>query len=413
MLPEGWKRIPLHEIAEVRTGLAKGKTGQHDPVELPYLRVANVQDGHLDLSEIKTITVEREHIERYSLRYGDLLMTEGGDFDKLGRGDVWECQIEPCLHQNHVFAVRPQLDRIDPYFLAALAASHYGRTYFLGCAKRSTNLASVNSSQLKSFPVFVPPRPEQQRIADVLTTWDEAIAANEKLLANSRRQKQELMRTLLPGKRRFTASDGAWQYRDFDEIFERVTQKNSAGNSNVLTISGQLGLVSQRKYFNKSVASENLSGYTLLERYDFAYNKSYSAGYPQGAIKPLLAYDAGVVSSLYVCFRIKSGVEADFDFFRHYFEAGLLNEEISGIAQEGARNHGLLNVSVTDFFKLRLHVPSPSVQRKIAEAINVAEAEERLFECQLERLQTEKRALMQQLLTGKRRVRVPVAEAAP
>ncbi|MDO9225301.1 MAG: hypothetical protein Q8M09_18220 [Pseudomonadota bacterium] len=113
-------------------------------------------------------------------------------------------------------------------------------------------------------------------------------------------------------------------------------------------------------------------------------------------------------------FRIKEGVDADFDFFRHYFEAGLLNEEISGIAQEGARNHGLLNVGIGDFFKLRLHVPPAPVQRKIAEAINVAEAEERLFEYQLERFQIEKRALMQQLLTGKRRVKLDQpAEAAP
>ena len=211
---------------------------------------------------------------------------------------------------------------------------------------------------------------------------------------------------LLSGKRRFDFPTGAWQYVDFDQVFERITRKNSVSNDNVLTISGQHGLISQRDYFNKSVASANLSGYTLLERGDFAYNKSYSAGYPMGAIKPLLAYDAGVVSSLYLCFRLRSDVDANLDFFRHYFEAGLLNEEISGIAQEGARNHGLLNVSVTDFFKLRLHIPPAPVQRKVAEVINVAEAEERLFERELTRLQTEKRALMQQLLTGKRRVRL-------
>src|SRR5690606_4567437 len=101
------KRLPLHEVAEVRTGLAKGKANLKDPVELPYLRVANVQDGHIDLTQVKFILVERSQIERYSLRTGDILMTEGGDFDKLGRGDVWQGQIPVCLHQNHVFAVRP------------------------------------------------------------------------------------------------------------------------------------------------------------------------------------------------------------------------------------------------------------------------------------------------------------------
>jgi type I restriction enzyme S subunit len=114
---------------------------------------------------------------------------------------------------------------------------------------------------------------------------------------------------------------------------------------------------------------------------------------------------------LYICFRIRLDVEADLDFFRHYFEAGLLNEGLSGIAQEGARNHGLLNVSVADFFKLRLRIPPVSVQRKIARVINAAEAEEKAVAQQLHCLQTEKRALAEQLLTGKRRLSHSVAEA--
>ena len=415
MLPEGWSRVALHKIAEVRTGLAKGKRGLRDSVELPYLRVANVQDGHFNLSEVKTIQVERSGIERYSLKPGDVLMTEGGDFDKLGRGAVWRAPISPCLHQNHVFAVRPHPDQLDPDYLSALSASEYGRTYFLGCAKRSTNLASINSSQLKAFPVLLPPIREQETIRTVLEVWDATIATSEKLLDNCRKRRSALTSSLLSGKRRFGQLEGAWTYNDFDTVFKRVTRKNTTGNTNVLTISGQHGLINQRDFFNKSVASKNLTGYTLLERGEFAYNKSYSAGYPLGAIKPLLAYDSGVVSSLYLCFRIREDVNADFDFFRHYFEAGFLDEEISGIAQEGARNHGLLNVSIPEFFKLRLHIPPAPVQRKIAEVLNVAEREERLCELQLERLQIEKRALMQQLLTGKRRVRIPACdeEACP
>lgn len=405
MFPHDWKRVPLHEVAEVRTGIAKGKTGLKNPVELPYLRVANVQDGHVNLIEVKRINVEREQVDRYSLRTGDILMTEGGDFDKLGRGDVWQGQIDPCLHQNHVFAVRPQADRIDPFYLAALAASGYGRTYFLGCAKRSTNLASINSSQLKTFPVLLPPLPEQRRIARVLSTWHQSIAATEHLLANSRKQKQALLNVLMPRSRATGPHASRWDHIHLDGIFERVTRKNTVGNADVLTISGAHGLIRQRDYFNKSVASANLSGYTLLLRGEFAYNKSYSAGYPMGAIKPLTDYDAGVVSSLYLCFRIRGDVDACADFFRHYFEAGMLNEEIGGIAQEGARAHGLLNVGISDFFKLRLQIPSAPEQRRIAGVINIAESEEKSIEGQLAALKNEKAALMAQLLTGKRRVK--------
>jgi type I restriction enzyme S subunit len=218
------------------------------------------------------------------------------------------------------------------------------------------------------------------------------------------------MGTLLSGRRRFPGMPDKWRYMDFDAIFERITRKNTTNNTNVLTISAEFGLISQRDYFNKSVASTNLVGYTLLHRHDFAYNKSYSAGYPMGAIKPLLAYDAGVVSSLYLCFKLRTDVDADFDFFRHYFEAGLLNQEIEGIAQEGARNHGLLNVSVTDFFKLQLHIPSAPEQRLIAEILNVAKAEEAQLDAQLQALKREKTALMSQLLTGKRRVNLAEVE---
>jgi len=231
------------------------------------------------------------------------------------------------------------------------------------------------------------------------------------MLSNSQRRSRDLMVSLLSGHRRFPGLSAKWRYLDLDAIFERVTRKNAIHNTNVLTISAEHGLISQRDYFNKSVASANLSGYTLLHRYDFAYNKSYSAGYPMGAIKPLLAYEAGVVSSLYLCFRLREDVDADFDFFRHYFEAGLLNQEIEGIAQEGARNHGLLNVSVTDFFKLQLHIPSAPEQRRIAEVINVARAEEALLEAQIRALRQEKSALMSQLLTGKRRVKFSDVES--
>jgi type I restriction enzyme S subunit len=183
-------------------------------------------------------------------------------------------------------------------------------------------------------------------------------------------------------------------------------RKNKDGNSNVLTISGEHGLVSQLAYFNKNVASDNLSTYTLLQGGEFAYNKSYSTGYPMGAIKYLIHGKSGVVSSLYMCFRIRDDVDADVNFFRHYFEAGVLDEELMGIAQEGARNHGLLNVSVADFFGLRLFVPEVQEQRRISTVINAAESLERVIVAQIEHLRAERASLMQQLLTGRRRLRL-------
>lgn len=195
-----WPTVQLQDVAAVRTGIAKGKKGLKEPADLPYLRVANVQDGHIDLTEVKTIAVEAAQVERYALQPGDVLMTEGGDFDKLGRGDVWEGQISPCLHQNHVFAVRPAPSKLNSYYLAALAASDYGRQYFLSCAKRTTNLASINSSQLKAFPVLLPPLDEQVRIADIVTAANARIEILSTKKAHYHTLKRGLMQKLLTGE---------------------------------------------------------------------------------------------------------------------------------------------------------------------------------------------------------------------
>lgn len=203
---EDWPTVELHTVAQVRTGVAKGKKGLKDPVKLPYLRVANVQAGHIDLREVKTIEVEASQVERYALHAGDVLMTEGGDFDKLGRGDVWLGQIAPCLHQNHVFAVRPDPRKLNPHYLAEFASSEQGRRYFLGCAKRTTNLASINSSQLKAFPVPLPSLEQQAVIAAIAASVNAKIKLLEAKRHEQEKLKRGLMQKLLTGEWRVKLS---------------------------------------------------------------------------------------------------------------------------------------------------------------------------------------------------------------
>jgi len=165
---------PLGEIADVRSGVTKGrKFGSKGTVEVPYLRVANVQDGYLNLSEIKTIEVLPDDIEKYRLKDGDVLMTEGGDPDKLGRGCIWRSEVKGCIHQNHVFRVRPDRSRLAPEYLAALLRTQYAKEYFLRCAKRTSNLASVNSTQVKAFPIPEPPLTLQQMFVSAVGQWEQ------------------------------------------------------------------------------------------------------------------------------------------------------------------------------------------------------------------------------------------------
>ncbi|MDK0784814.1 restriction endonuclease subunit S [Clostridium perfringens] len=190
-----------------------------------------------------------------------------------------------------------------------------------------------------------------------------------------------------------------WKVKKFRDIFERIVEKNKNNISdNVLTISAQNGLINQEKFFNKSVASKNTSNYFLLKKGDFAYNKSYSSGYPMGAIKRLNSYNKGIVSPLYICFRIKDE-NINSDFYEQFFEYDLFDKAISGIAQEGARNHGLLNVAVNEFFDLPIIVPTKEEQKKIAEILSTVDKQIENTEKLIQKNQELKKGLMQQLLT--------------
>ena len=193
-IPEDWDEVVLGDCAYVQSGVTKGRKLEGEKaIEVPYLRVANVQDGYLDLEEIKTIHIRESELERYRLYEGDVLLTEGGDFDKLGRGFVWRGQIPDCIHQNHIFAVRADSKVLLPEYLAYLVQSRYGKAYFLQVAHRTTNLASINSTKLKALPVLVPSFPEQEEIVRILKVVDEKITVEE----NRKQSLEVLFKTLL------------------------------------------------------------------------------------------------------------------------------------------------------------------------------------------------------------------------
>ena len=198
--PVRWPLQRVDEVAEVGSGVTLGKdvTGfKH--AELPYLRVANVQDGHLNLDTIKTVKVRLDEVNRYKLKTGDVLMTEGGDLDKLGRGAIWDGQIPDCLHQNHVFRVRADPTQLDPRDFACVVESDIAKRYFMRVAKRTTNLASTNKTQVRAFRFPLPPLAEQALIADVVAASKARIRALEQKAAALRQLKQSLMHDLLTG----------------------------------------------------------------------------------------------------------------------------------------------------------------------------------------------------------------------
>ncbi|HCW8984543.1 restriction endonuclease subunit S [Staphylococcus aureus] len=197
---------------------------------------------------------------------------------------------------------------------------------------------------------------------------------------------------------RFPGFEGEWEEKQLGDLTDRVIRKNkNLESKKPLTISGQLGLIDQTEYFSKSVSSKNLENYTLIKNGEFAYNKSYSNGYPLGAIKRLTRYDSGVLSSLYICFSIKS--EMSKDFMEAYFDSTHWYREVSGIAVEGARNHGLLNVSVNDFFTILIKYPSLEEQQKIGKFFSKLDRQIELEEQKLELLQQQKKCYIQKIFS--------------
>jgi type I restriction enzyme S subunit len=193
-----------------------------------------------------------------------------------------------------------------------------------------------------------------------------------------------------------------WTRQPLGKITSRVTQRNRIGEKNALTISAKDGLVSQVDYFNRRVASEDVRQYFLMRRGDFAYNKSYSAGYPVGVIRRLDRYDTGIVSPLYICFRACAAWDSD--FLKFCFEAGRLDDQIAWVAKEGVRNHGLLNVGVDDFFSVAVDLPPLSEQQRIAEILDSVDESIRTNERLVAKQNLAMRSLVLELLS---RIKAP------
>lgn len=301
---------------------------------------------------------------------------------------------------QHIYRIRPKHGinkRWLYYALSEVTAEIESKAHGF-----KTSLVHVRKADITGARIILPLEREQEAVAMALECWDAAIQKAEKLTAAKENSLRALMRRVL-----HTGQHPTRQLRTF---VHRVTRKNTAGNGHPLTISGADGLVSQSQYYGKRIAAESTEHYTLIRRGEFAYNRSSSAGYPFGAIKRLDVLDEGVVSTLYLCFALNEDAPLS-DYFAYYCESGGFNKQIYQVAQEGARNHGLLNVTADDFFSMSMPVPPREEQVRAVTILNAATREVSLLRSQLSALRTQKRGLMHKLLTGQWRLQVKQQEA--
>ena len=338
------------------------------------------------------------------LQNGDIVISDTAEDYTVGKAtELMEIDGVSVVAGLHTMPFHPLSDLFSPCFLGYYINSMAYR-FQLYALIQGINVCAISKKAIGGTFLIVPPLAEQRKIAEVLGLWDKAIEKQSQLIEQLTLRKRGLMQQLLTAKRHLPGFSGQWKKVRLGEICERVTRKNTEDNKNVMTISAQRGFVVQTDFFNKSVASETLERYYLVFKDEFCYNKSYSNGYPMGAIKRLSEADKAVVTSLYICFKVKSSMRVSIDYLAYYFDNGGLNKGLTKIANEGGRAHGLLNVTPTDFLGLMFGIPSFEEQTAIAQVLTAADREIELAQQKLELLRQQRRGLMQQLLTGKKRV---------
>ncbi|MCD5462359.1 restriction endonuclease subunit S [Lactobacillus delbrueckii subsp. bulgaricus] len=285
---------------------------------------------------------------------------------------------------------------LDPIYLENVI----NNTHFV---IESTGVPQLTAPQVKRQTVILSNcHIEQTKIGSLFLTLDNAITLHEEKKHQLERLKSALLQKMFADKSgypdiRFEGFSDEWEQCKLGDLADRVTTKNKGMVSELpLTISAQDGLISQDEFFNKKVASKDLSSYLLLHHGDFAYNKSYSNGYPFGTIKRLEKYPQGVVSSLYIAFKPNSSISSD--FMAQYYESNNWHKEIYKCAAEGARNHGLLNVPPSDFFATNLNIPiTKSEQLKIGRLLNAVDQTITLHDQKLNLLKLVKQSLLQNM----------------
>lgn len=395
-----WRSVPLEICLEICTELnAKNTFDVND--------VLSVSDEVGVINQIKHLgrSYAGKSVSRYKvLRKGQIVYTKSPLRDKpfgiikVNNGNVGIVSV--------LYAVYKTKDGIYPdfiqfYFSPSFRINEYFRPLVNKGAKNTMN---ISDEMALTGNVIIPSRmEEQEQISSYFDLFDTLIQTIIKKIASLKQIKMASLQSMFPQKGettpriRFKGFEGKWKKAKLSSIAKRVTKKNKNLETTLpVTISAADGIVEQTSFFNNVVASSNLCGYYLIEKGEFAYNKSYSNGYPYGAVKRMNKYDKGALSTLYIVFKIDETNSSD--YLLYFFETTLWHSEIVKRASEGARNHGLLNISAEDFLDIDIMIPlNISEQQKIADYFKTLDRQITLQTRRLEKLKQIKAACLNKM----------------
>ena len=296
---------------------------------------------------------------------------------------------------------------IDTTYLEYFFKSKYWHSFmnFNGDSGARSDRFSIKDSVFFEMPIPIPHIDEQKKIGAFLDKLDSLITLHHRKYDKLTKVKKAMLEKMFPENGspypeiRFKGFTDAWEQRKLSDMVERVTRKNENRESELpLTISAQYGLIDQNEFFDKRIASRDVSGYYLLKKGEFAYNKSTSSDAPWGAVKRLDRYEMGVLSTLYIVFALKENGNIDSDFLVSYYDTDCWHKGVQAIAAEGARNHGLLNITPADYFETVLTVPSDvKEQHQIGSFFAKLDTLITLHQRKLEKLKNIKKACLEKM----------------
>ncbi len=329
-----------------------------------YLESNNVKNGKINYNS--QIFINDEFYEKQRdkwLKTNDIVMVQSGH---VGHTAVIPEELNnTAAHALIVFTDYKK--EVNPHFLNYQFQSN-GKRKELDLISTGNTIKHILASEMKNFKMDFPTFEEQSAIGSLFCILDDLLTSYKDNLTNYQSLKVTMLSKMFPKagqtvpEIRLDGFEGEWVEKRLKDISKRVTRKNNdLVSERALTISAQFGLIDQEEFFQKKIASKDVSGYYLIKKGEFAYNKSYSTGYPLGAIKRLDKYENGVLSTLYILFK---AVDVDSDYLAHYYESDKWHREVSMCAAEGARNHGLLNIAPADFFNTRLVIPKELAEQQ-------------------------------------------------
>ena len=359
----------MGELGSLKNGMNFSKEAMG--IGFPFVNLQNIFGNNvIDVTNLGKAMASDSQLKDYNLLNGDVLFVRSSvKLEGVGEAALVPQNLENTTYSGFIIRFRDEYG-LDNNFKRFLFGIESVRNQIMAQATNSAN-KNISQTVLENLCLKIPNKSEQEKIGLYFSNLDHLITLHQRKCEETKTLKKYMLQKMFPQNGhsvpeiRFSGFTEDWEQRKLVDLVDRVTRKNQDLVSELpLTISAQYGLIDQNEFFDKRVASKDVSGYYLIENGEFAYNKSTSTDAPWGAIKRLDRYKNGVLSTLYIVFGIKENNPVDSDFLVSYYSTNLWHKGIHEIAAEGARNHGLLNIAPADFFETKLMIPQDIEEQK-------------------------------------------------